>query len=130
MATGDPEMSSRCSGIASQFHSFDFFFGVFLGEKVLGLADNLSKSLQHQSISATQGQAMAALTIKSLRDMRTDEEFDSFWKGVMNDLKEVDVAEPSLPRKRRVPSRFETGTTAGYFPAKSKITTAPSSLKH
>ena len=35
----------------------------------------------------------------------------------MTGLEEVDVAEPSLPRKRRVPSRFETGSTAGYFPA-------------
>ena len=69
---------ARCSGIAAQFH---FFFGVYLGEKVLGLADNLSKSLQHQNISAAQGKTMAALTIQSLRDMRTDEEFDSFLEG-------------------------------------------------
>ena len=110
-------MSARCSGIAAQFHSFDFFFGVFLGEKVLGLADNLSKSLQHQNISAAHGQTMAAHTIQSLRDMRTDEEFDSFWRVVMTGLEEVDVAEPSWPRKRRAPSRFETGTTAGYFSA-------------
>ena len=27
------------------------------------------------------------------------------------------VAEPSLPRKCRVPARFETGTASGYFPA-------------
>ena len=48
---------------------------------MLGLADNLSKSLQHQNISAAQGKTMAALTIQSLRDMRTDEEFDSFLEG-------------------------------------------------
>ena len=52
MARRDPEMSARCSGIATQFHSFDFFFGVLLDEKVLSLADNLSKSLQHQNLSA------------------------------------------------------------------------------
>ena len=115
MAKRDPEISARCSGISAQFHSFDFFFGVHLGEKVLGLADSLSKSLQHQNLSAAQGQKMAALTTQYLRDMRTDEEFSSCWKIIMTGLEEVDVTEPTLPRKRRMPSRFETGSNTGEF---------------
>ena len=46
---------------------------------------------------------MAALTIQSLRDMQTDEEFSSFWKIIMTGLEEVDVTERTLPRKRRMP---------------------------
>ena len=33
MAKQDPEMSARCIGVASQVQSFEFFFGVTLGEK-------------------------------------------------------------------------------------------------
>ena len=117
MARRDPEMSARCSGIAAQFHLFHFFFGVSLGEKVLSLADNLSKSLQHQNLSAAQGQAMASLTLQSLRDLRTDEVFSSFWKMMMTSMEDADIAEPSLPRKRNVPARFEIGSSAGHVPA-------------
>ena len=42
-AIQDPEMSVRCTGISVQFEQFDFLFGVFLGEKILSLADNLIK---------------------------------------------------------------------------------------
>ena len=63
VAIRNPEMSARCTGISAQFEQFDFLFGVFLGEKILSLADNLSKALQGKSISAVQGQHMATVTI-------------------------------------------------------------------
>ena len=34
VAAPDMEMTARVNGIASQLDKFDFFFGVFLGEKV------------------------------------------------------------------------------------------------
>ena len=46
MASRDMEMSAKVSDIASQLEKFDFLFGVMLGEKVLHLADNLSRTLQ------------------------------------------------------------------------------------
>lgn len=100
MTRRDPEMSARCTGVAAQFASFDFLFGV---EKVLSLVDNLSKALQHKSMSAAQGQMMAELTIKSLATMRTDTEFSNFWQHLI-DKQNEDVAEPSLPRKRKRPA--------------------------
>jgi hypothetical protein len=44
MAKCHPEMSALCSGIAAEFNSFNLAFGVALGEKVLTLADNLSRA--------------------------------------------------------------------------------------
>ena len=41
IAVRDPEMSARCAGISVQFTSFGFLFGVFLGHRLLSLADNL-----------------------------------------------------------------------------------------
>ena len=61
-AIRNPEMSARCTGISAQFEQFDFLFGVFLGEKISSLADNLSKALQGKSISAVQGQHMATVS--------------------------------------------------------------------
>ena len=83
MAKRDPEMSARCSGVAAQFHSFNLFFGVALGGKVIDLADNLSKALQDNT--------------KSLRDLRTDTEFKFYLEQLMK-MQEADICKPSLPR--------------------------------
>ena len=41
----DSEMRARIGGVAKQMDSFNFFFGVELGRKILSMADNLSSSL-------------------------------------------------------------------------------------
>ena len=117
MAKYDHEMSARCNGIGYQFGSFDFLFGVCLGHKVLRLADNLSTALQKKSLSADEGQRMGADTVRALEKLRSEEEFEKFWKDVQSKLSTVDVEEPQLPRRRRAPARLHTGTAAPYFPS-------------
>lgn len=112
MSKRDP---AQCSG---QFQSFDFLFGVAPGERVLSLADNLSRSLQKKCLSAVEGQAMAALTIQSLKALHTDHEFGFFWRELMTWQMATGVDEPSLPRRRKVPSHLETGeSSSGHFPS-------------
>ena len=101
-AIRNPEMSARCTGISAQFEQFDFLFGVFLGEKILSLADNLSKALQGKSISAVQGQHMATVRVGSLKAMRCDKGFDSFWQPVIEKMVSIDVNEPTLPRRKKL----------------------------
>ena len=43
-------------GVAIQMETFDYFFGNLLGQLILKHADNLSITLQHQNISASEGQ--------------------------------------------------------------------------
>ena len=43
-------MSSRVNGVAVQFEKFDFLYGVMIGEIVLRLADNLSRTLQQKTL--------------------------------------------------------------------------------
>jgi hypothetical protein len=109
MASRDMEMSARVNGIASQMEKFDFLFGVFLGEKVLRLADNLSCALQHKELSAAEGNSAALLTCDALSALRNTNEFDSFWHVVLDKASEVGVEEPVLPRRRKAPSQLEIG---------------------
>ena len=62
----DTETIARIRGVASQMLSFDFFFGLVLGELLLCHADNLSKTLQ-KNCSASEGQRVAAMTKKLYR---------------------------------------------------------------
>ena len=62
--------------------NFDFLYGVMLGEIVLRLADNLSRTLQQKTLSAAEGNKAAMLTCDTLVALRSDNEFDKFWDSV------------------------------------------------
>jgi len=51
----DSETRARIVGVEAQMGKFDFLFGVSLGALILFHSDNLSKMLQHKSMSAAEG---------------------------------------------------------------------------
>ena len=75
-------MRAHIGGVAKQIETFDFFFGVELGEIVLNMADNLSKALQGSSVLASDGQSLMKMTVETIQSMRSDESFTSFWQAV------------------------------------------------
>ena len=65
---------------SSEWHSccngkFEFYYGVTLGELILKHTDNLSKTLQHKTISAAEGQECASLTLRTLQSVRSDDTY-------------------------------------------------------
>ena len=109
-------MSAKCNGVRSPFATFDFLFGVALGKKVLTLADNLSKSLQAEALSASEGQAIAQSTVNALLKLRNEEKLAEFWKDVFTIQEANDVSVPQLPRKRKVPARRQETAGEPHFP--------------
>ena len=112
----DTEVKGRIIGVKAQMETFNFFFGVCLGECILRHAENLSKTLQSSSISAAGGQKVSGLTLKTLEGIRSDDQFDLFWKLVLLKSRNLDISEPDLPRKRKMPRRFEVGEGETHFP--------------
>ena len=111
----DSEMRARIIGVATQMQSFEFVFGVSLGNLLLHHTDNLSKSLQQSTLSAAEGQRLAKLTLEVLESLRRQDQFDTFFARVLIHQKEFDIDEPTVPRKRRIPGRFKVGTGEGHF---------------
>lgn len=114
--TTDTEMRARITGVESQMRNFDFIFGIQLGHLVMRHTDNLSKTLQHMNMSAAEGQAVAQMTLDTLSNIRTEESFKLFWQTVNSHASSLDVDEPRLPRKRKMPKRFQEGDAAHFFP--------------
>ena len=112
-----PEVRTRVIGVQTKKESFDFLFGISLAELVLSHGDNLSATLQSSTISATEGQDVASMTIQTLKQLLTKEKLYLFWNLVQKKAGEIDVSEPSLPRPRKVPKRFETDDAVVHFPA-------------
>ena len=95
--------------------TFKFVYGAMLGELVLKHADNLSKALQHKSMSAAEGQEVALMTVETLKRIRSGECFDMFWSKVDHFVSAHDVADAELPRRRRRPMRYDDGLSGGDF---------------
>ena len=74
----DPLLKARIVGVQAQFKNFRYFFGMLLGEIILKHSDNLSKTLQSPKLSASEGQQIATMTVKTLQSLRTDSNFDLF----------------------------------------------------
>ena len=96
-------MRSRILGVSSCMSSFDFFFGVTIGEMLLQHTDNLSRTLQSANISAAEGQHVAKLTVKTISQLRNEDSFKLFWANTTAKAKSLDFGDPAIPRKRRVP---------------------------
>ena len=105
----DPDVKGRIIGVQAQMDTFNLLFGLHLSMKILKITDNLSRNLQTRSMSAPEGQSVAELSVKTLQLMRNDESFDAFFRLVNCFREQTGTSSPKLPRKRKVPSRFEVG---------------------
>ena len=69
------------------------------------MTDNLSKSFQSKKMLAIKEKKYADLVIDTMRSMRNDEDFDSFFevvKKAANPIKQV--GKQTLPRKQKKPN--------------------------
>ena len=66
------ETRSRIIGCKAQIKTFNFFFGLCLGQRHYSLTDNSSKTMQKEKMSAVSGQRLASLTAKAIENMRKD----------------------------------------------------------
>ena len=109
----EPDIKGHIIGVQTQMLRYSTLFGLQLGKKILKITDNLSRTLQHQAMSAAEGQAVAELTVRTLKAMRTEESFAMFF-DLVNRFHEMSGTDsPVLPRKRRAPQRFEIGSGEG-----------------
>lgn len=115
----DSEARCRITGVQFQMQSFDFLFGLLLGEAIFKHTDNVSKTLQSPSISAAEGQHVAELTCKTLDKIRNKESFGAFWKKALQYQNTLNVSDPVLPRKREAPSRYEIGVGESKYIVKN-----------
>ena len=96
-------MKGRIIGVQTQMSRYNLLFGLKPCERILKITDNLSKTLQHQSLSAAQAQEIVELTVKTLNSIRTDEAFELFFEVVQRLQNQTETEEPTLPRKRKAP---------------------------
>ena len=75
LATGklDSQVEARIIGVQNQMCNFHIFYGLNLSQRLVAISDNLSKTLQKESMSALSGLHLGDLTVKTYQKMRLDE---------------------------------------------------------
>ena len=96
-------------------HCFTFLFGVKIGELILRHTDNLSRTLQHKELSASESQELARLTVATLQTLRNDESYELFWKQLEIERSSFEVEEPTVPRKSKVLRRIHDEESVGNY---------------
>ena len=72
-------------------------------------------------MAAVSGQLLANLTKETLTKIRSNQSFDHFYANVAHKSEGL-VGKPTLPRKRRTPTRLEVGAGAPSHLQTAKIT--------
>ena len=112
--SGNMEATAAARGIATVIMKFSFLFGVVVAEKLFSVTDTLSKAVQKKSLCASEARKMAAVTVSSLRDLRSDAYFERFWDEIKVKAVDLGVDEPVIPRTRRAPLRLDETTFHTY----------------
>ena len=113
--TRDTEAKARIQGVSAQMDMFQYLYGIMLSEMILRHADNLSRTLQHKSLSAEEGQQVAQMTVDTITSLRNDDAFDLMWEKVSRKARSLNVSDPQLPRRRKMPRRLCEGSCEGDF---------------
>ena len=105
----DPEMRGRIIGVQAQMVKFEYFFGINSLQILLRHSDNLSKTLQSPKITASEGQKLSNLAMKTLISLRSDTLFNNPWERLKKEANTLGIEEPSLPRKQKRNGKLLSG---------------------
>lgn len=125
----DADMRSKIHGVSMHMKSFDFFFGLMLGEFILKHSDNLNKTLQSRNMSAAEAQKIAEMIVSTLQSVRNAEIFELFWTKMTKVASDIDVNDPVLPRQRKNQEGMIMVQQKGIFPQMFKPCIDQSFLK-
>ena len=114
IAQGHDEYAAKASGMALKMEEFDTFFGLKVAYLIFSTAEQLSTNLQAKDITVQEALHGAKLLVTHLRSLRSEAKFDTFYDAVISDCGSL-TTEPTLPRRRKRPKRFEDGASPHVY---------------
>lgn len=111
---GNFEACCQARGILLAMEKFHFLFGIIISEKIFSITDTLSKAFQKKDLSAIVAKKGATVVITTLKELRCDSKFSELWMEVTGKAVELDIGEPTLPRRRKVPRKLDQTSSTAY----------------
>ena len=102
-------LRQKIIGVQTKMQTFSFFCGLQLAIVVLSHSDNLNSSLQRSKLWAVDAQTNAKISVTLLRGIQSDRNPSLHWTKVNHAAVKLELQAPSLPRRRKIPSRYFEG---------------------
>ena len=106
-------MRARITGLQLKCKILTICLVLNLGRNVL---DNFSRALQSATISACEGQRVVKRTVQALQVIRSDGDYNLFWKYLETRCSSLEVSTHAIPRRKRVPQRYQVGEAESEYP--------------
>ena len=126
--SGRDEYALKAGGYLNTMEKFSAFFGLKLSHLIFSATEQLSITLQSRNTTMQEAVDSADLAIRFLQSQR-DDIFDRFYSRIVEDSKEL-TSEPTLPRYKRAPRRFDENSTNTHRLDDAKTFSSKSILKH
>lgn len=108
-------MRGKIIGVQVQHVKFEYIFGINTLQILLRHSDKLSKTLQSPKITASNGQKLINLTVKTLISLCSYTLFNNPWKKLKKEANTVSIEEPSLQRERKRNGKLLSGNETQFY---------------
>ena len=105
----DISSGAQAQSLLNSICTFDFIFNLIILNEIFNITKILSKYLQYVDVCICAARCKVNAVEKSLKDLRTDSEFQKFWREAEELSKKLDLEAPQLPRSRRIPLKLGGG---------------------
>ena len=105
------DSSYKANGFLMNMQTFDFFFTLSVMVKLFAHTDTVNTALQGKKLHFGMTNKMIATLSTTIQFMR--ENFDTFWNETTEKATKLDIESPKLPRKRRVPRKYDESNDQG-----------------
>ena len=110
---GRDEYALKAGGYLTTMDNFGTFFGLKLSYLLFSATEQLSITLQGRDTTIQEAVSSAHLAITFLKNQRNDDKFDRVYSRIVEDSTEL-TSEPVLPRLKRLPRRFDEGSSQAH----------------
>lgn len=108
------DVGLKADGMLARLGKFSTLFGLRLSYLVFSAGEELSRTLQSKDCSIQFALNSSNLTRNYYKRLRSDEEFNNFYDGVVKES-EGKTEAPSLARQRKTPARLDDGAAGHCF---------------
>jgi hypothetical protein len=109
------DYGAKYSGFLTRLSTFRTFFTLRCLEIVFGRLETTAAAIQSRKLTMADINELISILISTLKSRRDDSNFDNFWVDVMTSSKRYSLDSPQLPRKRKIPKRFDDGIVDHEF---------------
>ena len=119
-ATSKNEYRAKAEGIARKLQEFGTFFALKLCSAVFSVSEQVSCVLQSKQANVQIAVNQAAVLTAHFTRLRSETEFQLFYQNVLSASAEL-TEEPELPRRRKIPKRFDPQRTQHNFQSPEEL---------